>query len=130
MVTLSLDCWKDGKDIGEIVERPSLSQVMGAISLLDGEVRTLVTLGDSDEYYIMIAGPYLGEYLVNATLDNKNFFSLRKSESSGKKVLCYVGGQDGEYDVNQFVPREQVERAATFFFESHNLSPDLKWFKD
>ena len=129
-MTLTLDNWHDRKDLGEVVENPSLSQVLGAIALLDGVARTMVSLGKPDAIGILVAGPKDGEYIVNATLDNREFFSLRKPHPDPEKVICFVGGQDGNYRKDQFVSKQDCEKAVAFFYENQKLCSGLEWQKD
>ncbi|TAF12171.1 MAG: hypothetical protein EAZ77_00265 [Nostocales cyanobacterium] len=63
-------------DLAKYRENPTLRQIKMAIFRLDGIKKTLVSLESDDESYMMIGGGNSGKYVVTATLDNYNFYSL------------------------------------------------------
>jgi hypothetical protein len=125
---LILDCWIDGSNTATVIERPSMSSVMNGIDALDAQKHTMISLMEKEDCYLLIGGPCLDGYLVNGTLDNREFFSPKNSTAGSARVLCYIGGQDGDYRAEQFVPREIAEVAVARFLEAHDFSPEIEWY--
>ena len=76
---LYTDNWTGNRNEENFIENPNLRQIERAIFKLDGKIRTLVSLEADDDSYMMIGGGnsgFSGEYVVTATLDNYNFYSL------------------------------------------------------
>lgn len=73
---LSVEKWVGNRNEGYLIENPSFGQVEEAICELDGKTKTLVTLGADDEAYMSIGGGNSEKYVVTATLDNENFYTL------------------------------------------------------
>lgn len=76
---LYTDNWTGNKNEENVIENPTLRQIERAIFNLDGKIKTLVSLESDDESYMMIGGGnsgFSGKYVVTATLDNYNFYSL------------------------------------------------------
>ena len=126
------DEWHDRVDYGNAVSNPTWEQVREAISTMDGERTTVVSISDKDgsDHYMMIAGHLDGRCLVNATNDNFEFFSLVDHARSDNKVIVFVGGQNGEFEDRKFVPFAWAIEAAAYFYETGNLSPKLNWVSD
>ena len=128
LMRLVLDFWTDGENVEEVIDQPSMSRVKEAIAALNGASRTMVSLMHNEQCYLHVAGPFNGGYLVNGTLDSRDFFSLKDISADSKEVRCFIGGQDGAYRAEQFVPRQSAERAAECFCKYQDLSPDLEWY--
>ena len=125
---LILDYWVEGKDTGSTIEEPSLETIADAITALDGLNRTMICLTYSEKCYLLVAGPCNNGYLVNGTLNNREFFSPKNTEAEPIQVSCYIGGQDGIYRAEQFVPKNIAECAAAYFCKYQDLSPDIDWY--
>lgn len=127
---LFADCWVDCADEGIEIEHPTLSQVMEAIDALDSDTHTLISLSPREDCYLMVGGPCNGRYMVCVTFDNLEFFGPRDKDAGSEKVICYIGGQDGDYELKRFVPRQIVDLAVTSFLEKCGLSLDIDWYDE
>jgi hypothetical protein len=126
------DEWRDRADHGTKVADPTWNQVQQAIANLDGKRKTMVVLSDKEggDRYMIIAGQWDGCFVVNATANNLDFFSLVDPTRSTNKRTLYVGGQNGEYEERKCVPLEWVLEAAQTFLETGELKPTMNWQSD
>jgi hypothetical protein len=122
------DFWVEGKNKETVIDDPSFTAITDAINALDGRNRTMISLTHSDKSCLLAAGPCNDGYLINATLDNTDFFSPKNSDSAPAQVSCFIGGQDGVYRADQFVAKEVAERAVGCFYKNVDLSPDIDWY--
>jgi hypothetical protein len=130
---MTADEWYDRADHGINVASPTWGDVEAAISSLDGIRRTLVSICDKSpqsSQYMLIAGQWSGRCLVNATKDNREFYSLFDSTRSTKKILLYVGGQEGDFEERKCVPVGWALEAAEHFFRTGELKPTMSWLSD
>lgn len=111
-----------------VIDDPKLSVIMEALNALDGVNRTMISLTCNEQCFLLIAGPYRGGYLVNGTLNNKDFFSPKNANAEPIQVTCFIGGQDGVYRAEQFVPKQIAESAAVYFYRNQDFSPDIDWY--
>lgn len=120
------------RELGTSVECPKWEEVANALLALDGKQRTMVLLSDTQggDRQLTIAGQWDGRVMVNATLDNYDFFTLVDSARSTKKVTLCVGGQDGDYEERACVPIEWGLEAAKTFFECGELNAHMSWQSD
>lgn len=125
---LILDFWSQGKNAESVVENPKLSCIMEAINALDGVNRTMISLTYNEQCFLLVAGPCREGYLVNGTLNNKDFFSPKNADAEPKQVTCFIGGQDGVYRAEQFVPKQIAESAAAYFYKNRDFSPEIDWY--
>jgi hypothetical protein len=112
---LTQDFWSQGKYEECTIDDPKLSIIMEALGALDGISRTMISLTYKEDCFLLVAGPCCGGYLVNGTLNNKDFFSPKNANAEPIRVSCFIGGQDGVYRAEQFVPKQIAEMAATYF---------------
>ncbi|BAZ79848.1 MAG: hypothetical protein ACKPEO_13895 [Sphaerospermopsis kisseleviana] len=98
---LYTDNWTGNKNEENVIKNPTLRQIEAAIFDLDGKIKTLVSLEADDDSYMMIGGGksgFSGKYVVTATLDNYNFYSLldqprydiSKLSHSYKRVITLI----------------------------------------
>ena len=129
---MTVDDWRDRADHGITVADPAWDQVKQAILALDGKQRTMITLSDkqNSDTYMIIAGQWDGRFLVNATKNNFDFYSLIDPARSTNKQTLYVGGQDGEYEERKCVPLAWAMEAAEAFFETGELKSSMSWRSD
>lgn len=129
---MTSDDWRDRADQGITVGDPTWDRVKEAIVALDGKEKTMVTLSDrqDSDSYIIIAGQWNGRFLVNATKDNHDFYSLIDPARSTAKQTLFVGGQDGEYEERKGVPLAWALEAARVFFETGELKSSMNWISD
>lgn len=125
---LILDRWSRGKNVESVIDDPSLSTVMEALNALDGVNRTMISLTCNEQCFLLIAGPCRGGYLVNGTLNNRDFFSPKNAAGEEVRVSCFIGGQDGIYRADQFVPKQVAQDAAAYFLQNRDFSPDIDWY--
>jgi hypothetical protein len=111
---------------------PSWEQVKKAILSLDGERRTMVTLSDRQggDSSMLISGQWNGRFMVSATPNNYDFFSLIDRDRSNKKITLFVGGQNGDYEECRCVPLEWTLEAGEFYFETGELKPSMNWVSE
>jgi Immunity protein Imm1 len=126
------DEWQDRVDHGTGVANPTWNQIKAAIAALDGKRKTMVSIADKQgsDHYMLVAGQWDGRCLVNATKDNVDFFSIVDSSRSSKKLMLYVGGQDGEYEERKCVPVDWALEAAEHFFQTGELKSTMSWASD
>lgn len=126
------DEWQDRADHGIGIASPTLNQVKQAIASLDGKRRTIVLLSEKDgcDAHMGVSGRWGRDFMVYATKDNRNFFSLVDSTRSSDKVMLYVGGQDGEYEERKCVPLTWALEAAEYFCETGELKSTMNWVRD
>src|SRR6185503_14887143 len=129
---LETDEWAVRRSVDRAVTNPTWSQVTEAITDLDGKSRTIVILSERPEsdHYMIVAGSWEDLYMVNATKDNSDFWSLVDPDGSTNKRMVFVGGQDGEYEERMFVPLPQALEAARTFYETGEFDPSLNWESD
>lgn len=123
------DHWDDRVDHGIAVANPSMDQVRQAIAALDGQHKTLVSLADKEgsDHYMLVGGQQEGRFILNATKDNCDFFSLVDPAGSQHHRMLYVGGQDGMYEDRKCVPMVWALEAAEYFCETGELKPGMHW---
>ena len=126
------DDWQNRADHGIGISNPTWDQIKKGIIALDGKRRTMVSIADEQgsDHYMLIAGQWDGRCLVNATKDNLDFFSLVDPARSNKKVMLYVGGQDGEYEERKCVSLAWAMEAAKHFYETGELKPTMNWVSE
>lgn len=127
---LSADEWAGVFNQGYTIEHPSLEQIESAIRMLDGQIRTLVTIEAEDETHMAIGGGSSGQYVVYATFDNQRFATLVASNSrssSNRAVVLVAGGQSGDYPERHCVDIEAALRAARAFAVNGSLDSDSTW---
>lgn len=126
------DDWRNRVDHGISIAEPTWAEVRLAIEGLDGRHRTTVTLFDKEdsERYLIIAGQWAGKFMVNATIDGNDFFSLVDSSLPKDRKILFAGGQDGDYEERKCVPLLWALEAAQTFFETGELNPALAWLSD
>jgi len=125
---LTLDFWSQGKNAESVIDDPKLPTIMEGLSALDGVNRTMISLTCNEQCFLLVAGPCGGGYLVNGTLNNKDFFSPKNADAKPIQVSCFIGGQDGVYRAEQFVPKRIAESAVAYFYKKRDLSPDIDWY--
>lgn len=129
---LSLDEWHDRADHGGEIADPTFDQAQQAIAALDGKQKTMAILADQEggDHYMIVAGQWDGRYLVNATTDNVDFFSLVDPSRSSDKRLLYVGGQNGWYEDRKCVTLECALEATKHFYETGEMKSTMNWASD
>ena len=128
VLDMTTEKWIGNKNQGNFIENPSWSQIETAIRELDGESKTLVTLGIDEDTYMSIGGG-INKYVV-ITFDNFNFYVLTGSPKSEQIQTLVVGGQNGNYPANQCVDLLHCLLAARTFTESRKLDTLLTWQED
>lgn len=129
---LQIDAWGDRSAVGATITNPTWSQVTEAITGLNGKTRTIVMLFESpdSDNYMIVAGSWENLYMVNATKNNYDFWSLVDPDGSMNKRIVFVGGQNGDYEERKFIPLPQALEAARTFYETGELDPSLNWKND
>lgn len=129
VVDMTTEKWVDNQNKADLIENPSWNQIETAIRELDGEKHTLVTLGINEDIYMSIGGGE-NKYIVTATSDNLNFYVLIDATKSQQVETLVVGGQKGNYSVNQCVDLLRCLLAARTFTELGKLDSLLIWEED
>lgn len=127
---LSVEKWLGNKNEGEVIANPNWNQIESAIRELDGNTKTLVTLGEDDENYITIGGGNGGKYIVSVTFDNLEFHNLVDLSKPPQTETLVVGGQEGIYPAKMCVDLLRCLLAARTFAESKKLDSLLSWERD
>ncbi len=129
VLDMTTEKWIGNKNKGDFIENPSWSQIETAIRELDGESKTLVTLGIDEDTFMSIGGG-ANKYIVTVTFDNCNFYVLIDSPKSEQIQTLVVGGQNGNYPANQCVDLLHCLLAARTFTESRKMDTLLTWQED
>jgi hypothetical protein len=127
---LSVEKWVGNRNEGDFIENPDWSQIETAIRELDGNSKTLVTLGADDETYMTIGGGESGKYVVSVTFDNISFHSLVDLSKPDETEKLVVGGQKGIYPAKMCVDLLRCLLAARTFAEIGKLDELLSWQED
>jgi len=127
VLDLTVDQWVGNKNEGNFIENPTWEQIESAICELDGQTKTLVTLGADEETYMTIGGGEGDRYIVNVTFDNIKFYNLvdRAQRSQIEKLV--VGGQLGDYPASICADLKTVLLAAKTFTISGFLEESVTW---
>jgi hypothetical protein len=129
VLDMTTEKWIGNKNKGDFIENPSWSQIETAIRELDGESKTLVTLGIDEDTFMSIGGG-ANKYIVTVTFDNCNFYVLIGSLKSEQIQTLVVGGQNGNYPANKCVDLLHCLLAARTFTESRKMDTLLTWQED
>jgi hypothetical protein len=111
----------------EVVVNPSWQDIEAAINALDGKLRTVITISGEGEAHMAVGGGDSGQYVVYATFDNANFFTLLSLDQSEGKLLLFVAGQEGDYDKKIVVDLQSALTAAKTFAEDGKIDTTLEW---
>ena len=130
VLDLSVEKWVGDRDEGTPIENPTWQQIKSAIRDLDGQTRTLVTLGAGDEAYMIVGGEERGNYIVNVTFDNINFYNSCDRSQPETIEQRVIGGQVGKYPAQLFVDLQTALLAAKTFAGSGQLDQSLTWEAD
>jgi hypothetical protein len=115
---------------------PGWAQIEAAIRALDGNARTEVALGTSNENpadtpHMMIGGGNEGRYVVYATYDGRRLFDLLRAgagaDPDDDDMRVVVGGQEGIYHAREVVDLAAVLLAARAFTLDGELASGLNW---
>jgi Immunity protein Imm1 len=110
------------------VEAPDWGAIEGAIRLLDGDTRTLVTFSRGEEApHMAVGGGAGGRYVAYITFDNRRFYNLTDPHQPDKKILLVTGGQEGEFEAKQCVDLATVLKVARAFAERGEVDPSACW---
>jgi hypothetical protein len=113
-------------DASGVVDNPSWQVIEAAINALDGKLRTVITISGEGEAHMAVGGGDSGQYVVYATFDNANFFTLLSLDQSEGKLLLDVG-QEGYYDKQIVVDLQSALTAAKTFAEHGRIDTTLEW---
>jgi len=125
---LSVDKRVGARDEGGSKPCENVKSAIDAVRSLDGRVTTQVVL-EGDNKALLIGGGNDGRYnVVLAVNIDESFFNLVNSQGSpDREVRIVTGGQAGLFPETQSVSLETVIEAATYFFDSGGMAPDLVW---
>jgi hypothetical protein len=114
----------------EVIIARDWEAIETAIRELDGQRKTLVTLEADDETQMAIGGGNENSYIVYATFDNEEFYSLIDRSRIGTDRSIFVGGQTGIYPAKSCIELDKVIQAAKTFALTGKLEPALNWEKE
>jgi Immunity protein Imm1 len=129
VVDMTIEKWVGNQNEADLIEKPNWNQIETAIRELDAENKTLVTLGINEDTYMSI-GCGENKYIVTATSDNFNFYSLIDPSKSEQVETLVIGGQKGNYPANKYVDLLRCLLAARTFTELGKLDDLLMWEED
>lgn len=118
------------------IAHPDWAQIEAAIRALDGDARTEVALGASNENpadtpHMMIGGGNEGRYIVYATYDGRRLFDLLRagagSNTDDEDTKVVAGGQEGIYHAREVVDLATALAAAQAFALDGELASGLNW---
>ncbi len=105
---------------------PDWVEIETAISRLDGESRSLVTLDTPDSCHMAIGGGGDGRYTVQATFDWGEFMALVHPERKGSEELR-MGGVSRVCPARAIVNRNEALKAARAFAILGALDASCAW---
>jgi hypothetical protein len=108
------------------IDTPSVDDLNRVLDRLDAKIYTMVIIQGFGEQHMAIGGG-AGRYVVYATFDNEEFWSLLAPRAGDSIVPLNVGGQQGDYPATQVVNLEQARAAAQRFFLQGELDSGQKW---
>jgi hypothetical protein len=111
----------------DLIENPSWQNIEAAIHALDGKHRSVVSIGGEGHAHMSVGGGDRGQYVVYATFDSANFFTLLSLDQSEGKLLPSVAGQEGDYDKKIVVDLQSALTAAKTFAEHGKIDGKLNW---
>ncbi|WP_199248416.1 Imm1 family immunity protein [[Phormidium] sp. ETS-05] len=123
---LSVEKWVGNQNQGTLIENPTWQQIESAISELNGNSQTLVTLGADEESYMSIGGG-AGNYIVNVTFDGMTFYNLVDHSQPEKIEKLTIGGQLGNYSAKLCVDLQAALLVAKTFAQSGTLEESVNW---
>lgn len=99
---------------------------LDCLSKLDGERHTLLSLGRTDGWQLMVGGgPF--RYVVTLGNDTDNLTLENASGNQSTLVRLCAGGQYGDYPETICVKQDQAANAVSLFFLG--LEQQLQWVK-
>ncbi len=107
---------------------PTWEQAEAAISALDGEIQTTVSLEGADRV-MMIAGGKDGRYMIYIA-DDDNIIYIIDPVDPETAYEGPIGGQWSEYPATYFTSFENTMRTAKAFFETRSAERNLTWGDD
>lgn len=102
------------------VETPSEDEIRTAIERLDGRTNTLVLVRKPDASHLAVGGGP-EKFVVYATFDDVEFFSLLSDTDRPGEMPINAGGQIGDYPASQIVDLDAAVGAALEFARSGEL---------
>ena len=123
------DCWSGVSNAETETPEPSLTDIIGAVTRLDGKERTLVTLHSEGDAHMSIGGDG-GRFVVYITSDNEVFHTLTGDGDPSAVVTLVAGGQEGEYPGNTVVGKDEMLSAVEHYFSDGEPHPALKWIRE
>jgi hypothetical protein len=124
---LIADSWSGVHCETEEIASPSWDDILKAIKALDGKRRTLVTLRGASSTEMVIGGGSDGRYIGYVAISDDSFQYLTSEHKDGPRVSLLIGGQEGDYPIDQVVTQTVVVTAAKTFSEIGSLDPQLMW---
>jgi hypothetical protein len=120
---LSLDAWDGVRVSFTDTENPDLGQVLDAVGQLDGSMHTEVSLTRMEpfEYLAISGGP--DHVLISGEARGGVILLYGNPDAPDGKIELVCGGQTGEFDLRDVVPKDRVKGAVEQFFTG--LSADL-----
>jgi hypothetical protein len=108
------------------IEHASSADFEQALDRLDAKVHTLITVQREGEQHLAIGGG-AGQYVVYATFDNEQFWSLLRALPATGTVMLNAGAQEGDYPASQVVTMAQARSAGLVFLATGELDPSQRW---
>lgn len=128
VITLFGDLWSGASNSEWEISAPTPAIFDSALDQLDGEARTMITICGEGAQHLAIGGG-AGRYIVYATFDNEQFWNLRSNEKASGKTMLFVGGQEGDFQAEYVVTKEQARSAGHAFLKTFQLDPAQEWIK-
>jgi len=127
MLKMQIEIWQGRANHHVDVANSTWDEIWEAINSLDGHKRTLLSLVEGVNAYMLIGGDPDKGFIVNTTSDNCEFYSLVISGKPTEEVLITIGGQEGNYKSKHCVPLPFALRAARTYFETREQEESLCW---
>ena len=115
-----------GSDIEEQQLPLTTENAVAAISQLDGELTTLVTMAHGQTTLYVASGP--DQFTVTfAMADNRQVYDLVGNAAAEGTERRVIGGQEIEQPVHLLVSRDTAVRAALRFAETGQMDDTATW---
>src|SRR4051812_16200287 len=111
---ISIDTWEGPLTSSEDFESTDVAEIDSLIRRLDQKRHATVSIGEPEKRLLMVGGGK-GDYIVTATLDGENWFTLATGPPSDSWRRIFTG-QQGDYRSHIVATLDQAIAAARYFF--------------
>ena len=126
MTTLITDNWNGRLNREEIIENPSVERIMECLNALDQKKHTCLVIETNKNKSLTVGGG-LGKYVVYASNEREQFYTLVNDRDQDKFEILNIGGQEGDYSKNMVVDLTVASHAIGAFVNNDELDKRYCW---